>query len=139
MMAQEEWSNAVFEREEDDGLENNTEEGLQVNDSNAANTNMSEIDAEAHAKFFAQRFKTEWESCLQRATADFDRAMKLFWCEVRPVFHIVDKKIILLSLRHFSSVCVKTHVNDSVFHTPPPLNHFMCVGVCRHERLQTKR
>lgn len=44
---------------------------------------MSEADMEAQAHFFAQRFKTEWRICLKRASSDFDRAMQLFWGEVR--------------------------------------------------------
>ncbi len=131
MMAQEEGRNIVFAREEeevpdqldddnDDGLANITEEGVHANnDSNAANTNISEIDAEANAKFFAQRFKTEWESCLQRATADFDRAMKLFWCEVRIfVFHIVDKRVVSLSFH--CCLCENAYQPTINFFTQPP-------------------
>ena len=47
-----------------------------------ANNLATEQDREAQAHFFAQRFRTEWRICLKRASADFDRAMQLFWSEV---------------------------------------------------------
>ena len=51
---------------------------------------MSEADMEAQAHFFAQRFKTEWRICLKRASSDFDRAMQLFWGEVRYLYERID-------------------------------------------------
>ena len=44
---------------------------------------LSEEEKQHQAHFFAQRFTTEWRICLKRASVDFDRAMQLFWSEVR--------------------------------------------------------
>jgi len=41
-----------------------------------------EVDEQANAHFFANRFETEWRIALKRASADFERAMGLFWNEV---------------------------------------------------------
>jgi len=82
-------SSSFAEEREDEELEQQFDAlQLQGNNNNYAeeatmNTMSEEQDAEeAQAKFFAQRFQTEWRICLKRATADFDRAMQLFWCEV---------------------------------------------------------
>jgi len=40
------------------------------------------LDEHATAHFFANRFETEWRIALKRASADFERAMGLFWTEV---------------------------------------------------------
>mmetsp|Transcript_18665 Transcript_18665/g.34634 ORF Transcript_18665/g.34634 Transcript_18665/m.34634 type:complete len:121 (+) Transcript_18665:650-1012(+) len=42
-----------------------------------------EEDEEAHLELLGRRFETEWRGALKRAAADFDRAMQLFWSEVR--------------------------------------------------------
>ena len=49
-------------------------------------TTTSEEEREAQAHFFAQRFTMEWRICLKKASVDFDRAMQLFWSEVRQKF-----------------------------------------------------
>ena len=46
------------------------------------NSEDEEVDDEASAHFFANRFETEWRIALKRASADFERAMGLFWSEV---------------------------------------------------------
>ena len=46
-------------------------------------TGLSEEEKQHQAHFFAQRFTTEWRICLKKASVDFDRAMQLFWSEVR--------------------------------------------------------
>lgn len=61
--------------------------------------NSEDEDAETQANFFAQRFETEFRICLKRATADFDRAMQLFWCEVR--FYSITNTFISFLLLHF--------------------------------------
>ena len=40
------------------------------------------VDEHSNAHFFANRFETEWRIALKRASADFERAMGLFWAEV---------------------------------------------------------
>jgi hypothetical protein len=40
------------------------------------------MDEHANAHFFTNRFETEWRIALKRASADFERAMGLFWTEV---------------------------------------------------------
>ena len=49
-------------------------------------TGLSEEERQHQAHFFAQRFTTEWRICLKKASVDFDRAMQLFWSEVRSLF-----------------------------------------------------
>lgn len=100
MMAQEE---GIAIAVGDDCRENNTEECVDNNNSKPTIvSNMNEEDSEAHANFFAQRFQTEWRICLKRATSDFDRAMQLFWCEVR--FHIFEKRIVMTLALMLSSL-----------------------------------
>lgn len=41
-----------------------------------------EVDDEANAHFFSNRFETEWRIALGRASQDFERALGLFWKEV---------------------------------------------------------
>ena len=50
---------------------------------------LSEEEKQHQAHFFAQRFTTEWRICLKKASVDFDRAMQLFWSEVRLLCCIV--------------------------------------------------
>ena len=72
--------------------------------------NSEDEDAETQANFFAQRFQTEFRICLKRATADFDRAMQLFWCEVR--FYSITNSFTSFLLLHF-----RTHTSPrSTFH-----------------------
>lgn len=71
--------------------------------------NSEEEDAETQANFFAQRFQTEFRICLKRATADFDRAMQLFWCEVR-LYYVTNSFTFILLLHflptlHITSLC----------------------------------
>ena len=82
----------------------------------AMTTSVVEEDAEAQAKFFAQRFQTEWRICLKRATVDFDRAMKLFWCEVRIVTRAAGRELFI-----FSIIILFGYAHRSIFisHNPP--------------------
>ena len=52
-------------------------------------TGLSEEERQHQAHFFAQRFTTEWRICLKKASVDFDRAMQLFWSEVRSLFVVL--------------------------------------------------
>jgi len=96
---EEELENAVGENKDTVKLSNKqaAELSSQLSNKQAAtelsnqllSSKLSEEEKQHQAHFFAQRFTTEWRICLKKASVDFDRAMQLFWSEVRLLCCIV--------------------------------------------------
>jgi len=64
---------------------NNKQTATELSSNQLLSSKLSEEEKQHQAHFFAQRFTTEWRICLKKASVDFDRAMQLFWSEVRIV------------------------------------------------------
>jgi len=62
---------------------NNKQTATELSSNQLLSSKLSEEEKQHQAHFFAQRFTTEWRICLKKASVDFDRAMQLFWSEVR--------------------------------------------------------
>ena len=64
-------------------------DGVAFEVSNHSDDSLSSSEAECldEARFFRSRFKTEWRSCLTRASGEFDAANRRFWATVFAGIH----------------------------------------------------